>query len=343
MSFAGQFLTPVRVFLFCGFYEHSTWLALKDGLGHIPSWSTFSADLPLYETILHRKSFIHGQPLYTSRFQLVPPTKLFGVNSLPHYAATLRFVKSLMDSGLPDKLTECRYAVDASNVLRTFPTLGAFLSLNLLCCLDGVAGIQFSFRDFASCGPGSRSYLQRIFGMQINTPAAEDSALKWLQTNQWEYWTRLKVDPPHTIVVPGLRPGLRCLDFENAACWCHRYVAQYTKNDWKSIASLPIPPVLPHDTAASAPAWCEEEKHAGGRSEYAENHDQTNDMLPPMMEGEDVYEVEKVVGRKGNKSDRDGLFRIRWRGYQPEEDTWERASQLTGASEVSAMFSHTTV
>lgn len=39
-----------------------------------------------------------------------------------------------------------------------------------------------------------------------------------------------------------------------------------------------------------------------------------------------VYEVEKIIAHEGNGSGR--LYRIRWKGYGPESDTWEPRKKL---------------
>lgn len=39
-----------------------------------------------------------------------------------------------------------------------------------------------------------------------------------------------------------------------------------------------------------------------------------------------MYEVEKIVAHEGNGSGR--LYRIRWKGYGPESDTWEPRKKL---------------
>ena len=46
----------------------------------------------------------------------------------------------------------------------------------------------------------------------------------------------------------------------------------------------------------------------------------------------DIYEVEKVVGMKKD-ADGNELFRVRWKGYPPEEDTWEPKHHLDGCLE----------
>lgn len=180
-----RLIDSVRIFLFCGFHSGSTWEALVNGLGEVPSWKTF--DLEKYEHILHQRSIVQQQKIYDCGFQLVPPTVYFGrTTPLPHYAATLRFVMSLMEMGMHNKILDCKYATDAGAILQTVPTLGPFLSLCLLCYLNTSSHLNLSYRNYASCGPGSRGFLQRIFGRSvINSTAMEEAGLKWLYTNQW--------------------------------------------------------------------------------------------------------------------------------------------------------------
>lgn len=251
-----------------------------------------------------------------------------------------------METRLPERLASCRYAVDASKTLQTIPTLGAFLSLNILCYLNDTTHFKFFYRNFASCGPGSRGFLERIFGKSaINSVAAEEAGLVWLYENQWRYWARLGFDPPYASGIPGIRPGMRCLDMENALCWCHRYLADSTKHSWSSFADLPQPSYDPAKTElADFPAWCVNKGDEGSSSSamLKGDYDEAKEKLPGVKneEGdlEEVYEVEKVVCRLGSRigGRKDGLFRVRWKGYPPEDDTWERESTLKdGAQEVS--------
>lgn len=241
--------------------------------------------------------------------------------------------------------------MDALYVLRTVPTIGGFLGLNIMCFLNDTTNFKFQYRDFATCGPGSRLYLQRMFGKQaINSEAMELAGLKWLCDNQWRYWARLGIDPPHEWK-SGLRPGMsapkppspkqasltlgmRVLDFENALCWAHRYVNAYETKGTRSLATLPPPQYDPAITeSCSAPAWCVEEKwlHSSSRTAWDAEFEE-NERVESL--GDDYYEIEKVVARLG--SGQDPLFRVRWTGWAPEWDTWERESGLReDAEEVS--------
>ena len=247
-----------------------------------------------------------------------------------------------MDLDLPHRLKQCEYAVDASKLLQSIPTLGAFLSLNILVYLNDSTHFNFQYRTYASCGPGSRRYIQRIFGTQIRSVGEEESALKWLYDNQFTIWNRLGGEIPFASDLDGMKPGLRCLDFENAMCWCERYVSSYTKKNLKSLADLPLPDFnessAPGIDVSDEPSWCVNQHDVTSVNQKTEDNDGEVKGLDVDDEKqlEDVYEVEKIIARTGNKDDKDGIFRIRWKGYSPEEDTWERASGLRiGANEVS--------
>lgn len=324
--------------LYSMFYKSETWAVLCEAAtGDVPSWKTYEHDMPSMEAALYRRSMVEGQKIYYGGFQIVPPTVYFTddrnrTKSMHHYAASLRLVLAVMNAGLPAMLEQCRYAVDASNVLQTLPTYGGFLSLNVLCLLNETPHFNWPYRTFATCGPGSRYCMQRMFGKEvINSVAMEEAGLRWLADNQWRYWARLGIDPPHATDISGMRPGMRVLDVENALCWCHRYIAAYEKAPhMRSFADVP-PPVFDTDVteAANEPAWCVDESNVQDWDLFNE----ASARIGHVDEDEDVYEVEKIVGRSGNRSDRDGFFRVRWRGWAPEEDTWERGSVLKDGSE----------
>jgi hypothetical protein len=53
---------------------------------------------------------------------------------------------------------------------------------------------------------------------------------------------------------------------------------------------------------------------------------------PDLINNEEEYEVDHIVRHKRTSAGRT-LFLIRWKGYGPDEDTWEPASNLKGARE----------
>ncbi|WRT67519.1 uncharacterized protein IL334_004491 [Kwoniella shivajii] len=331
-----------RLFLYCMFYSEATWNALCTSIGGIPTWRNYISDLPVFESVLHRISFIENKKIYYGGFQLVPPTVYFTDNrnrdkTMFHYAASLRLVLAMMLAKLPDQLLKCQYAVDASHVLQTIPTLGGFLSWNILCFLNDTTHFTWYFRNYATCGPGPRSYLGRIFGGKnvINSIAMEEAGLIWLYENQWKYWARLGEDPPHAHEI-GLRPGMRVLDFENALCWCHRYVNAFERKRYGNFGHIPHPEYDPEITEnTSAPAWCTEERwmKSTSKAAWVGDYDEAQCKLESVDGQEEVYEVEKIVMRKGLRSEKNSYFRVRWKGYTPEEDTWEKADSLKDGAE----------
>jgi hypothetical protein len=243
-----------------------------------------------------------------------------------------------MRMGLPERLLACSYASDASSLLLTIPTIGGFNAQNLISMLNDSPTLEMQWRNHASCGPGSRSFLQRIFGKDvINSKAMEEAGLRWMYANQWRYWGRLGLDPPHAWKL-GLRPGMRVLDIENSLCWCHRYVNDITRLRLGNLTQRPWPNYDPSvSEEMSGVAWCDEEKWAKGLNELVwDGGDDEEKKARVDSLGEEVYEVEKIVARqRGAGAKGNGVFRVRWKGYMPEEDTWEPESELQkGAREV---------
>jgi hypothetical protein len=50
------------------------------------------------------------------------------------------------------------------------------------------------------------------------------------------------------------------------------------------------------------------------------------------------YEVEKIVGKKYDKSRKQHLWLVRWKNYGPQFDTWQTKKDLRNAPEMLCAF-----
>jgi hypothetical protein len=85
------------------------------------------------------------------------------------------------------------------------------------------------------------------------------------------------------------------------------------------------------------PAWCDDihQINSPNRASFMGDYEEESQKQAEEEDGEGVYEIEKIICRKGHRDDKNGLFRVRWKGYPPEDDTWEKATTLEeGAEEV---------
>ncbi len=57
---------------------------------------------------------------------------------------------------------------------------------------------------------------------------------------------------------------------------------------------------------------------------------------PDLIEGEYEYEVERIL--KHRKQGRTTAYLIRWKGYQPHDDSWELERNLTNAADLLSQY-----
>ena len=77
--------------------------------------------------------------------------------------------------------------------------------------------------------------------------------------------------------------------------------------------------------------------HATLLTPYKENDTHgPNFPQPPaeLVDGEDEFEVEAIVGHRQNRARRRHEFLIKWKGWPTAENTWEPTSHLTNASQL---------
>ncbi|XP_069495205.1 M-phase phosphoprotein 8 isoform X2 [Ambystoma mexicanum] len=90
------------------------------------------------------------------------------------------------------------------------------------------------------------------------------------------------------------------------------------------------------EKAGKEPAPKENEAPAKSESIEAEGEEDGDSDDDDDDEEEDVYEVEQIIDYK--TEDGEVLYRVRWKGYTADEDTWEPASHLEDCREVLLAF-----
>ncbi|SPO30093.1 uncharacterized protein UTRI_05932 [Ustilago trichophora] len=151
-----------RVLLFRSFARISTYEVIKSALGGPPTLKTFSP--AAYENIL-MPHIGAGNAVYGSSYFIPAPREF---RTQYPFQSTLRLVQLMIRTGLPSKLAEMHHMRDAHSLLTTFPSLGPFLAMQLLLDLNLCEHFDFSEEEFAACGPGSRNCLVDIFGKFVS-------------------------------------------------------------------------------------------------------------------------------------------------------------------------------
>ncbi len=59
-----------------------------------------------------------------------------------------------------------------------------------------------------------------------------------------------------------------------------------------------------------------------------------------MIDGQEEYEVEEIVSKRVRQHGRKQIveYLVKWKGYPASDNTWERISNLTNASEAISEF-----
>ncbi len=190
------------------------------------------------------------------------------------------------------------------------------------------AHFNFSEDEWVALGPGSLECLRKMFGSKVR--GHELDALRWLHRTQHEHFARLGTTPDGLPKLIESRPGgLSMVDMEHALCECEKYsraahpsIPGRRQQVGKRLF-VPRPGPITTDIPAH---WCDPDSRR--RTVFDE---------PPAMEidGEVVYEVSHIVAEKKRRQAGDPLYLIRWVGYGPHDDTWERESTLVdGAPDV---------
>ncbi|EJF64224.1 hypothetical protein DICSQDRAFT_133894 [Dichomitus squalens LYAD-421 SS1] len=311
-----------RLMLFRSFNKVETWEYLLEKIGDL-TWRDF--DLVAYEKALLTRQQ-QGIPLYNPAY-IIPSPKLGASAAASNH---LRLIQLMMEEDLPSQLQELEHLKDAHGRIMLFPGMGEFMALQLLLDLNMTSHFNYSEDEWVALGPGSLECLRKMFGPDVR--GHELDALRWLHQTQHEHFARLGTPPDRVPqLVRGRAAGLSMVDMEHALCECEKYsrAAHPTiQGRRQRVGKRQFAP-RPAPITAEVPAhWLDARSRR--RTVYAEP--------PPVeLDGLVVYEVSHIVAERKNSQAGDPAYLIRWVGWGPDDDTWERESTLAdGAPDVLA-------
>jgi hypothetical protein len=145
-----------RTMLFKLFNRIDTWELLTAQLGERPSWQTFKMER--YARILDR-AMADGQRLYSAAY--IMPSPPFG-NPRKH-ANHLELLDRMMRDGAPRRIATAPALKTVYELLRGYPSLGAFLAFQFTIDLNYSEMLKFEEKDFVVAGPGAKNGIQKCF------------------------------------------------------------------------------------------------------------------------------------------------------------------------------------
>ncbi|KAH9888849.1 hypothetical protein C8Q73DRAFT_654736 [Cubamyces lactineus] len=308
-----------RVMIFRSFNRMETWELLTAHFGEI-TWRDF--DLNAYEEVLLAEQ--QENALYGHAY-IIPSPRFGGrANASNH----LRLVQLMMEEDLPGQLKRLHHLKDAHGRISLFPGMGDFMALQLLLDLNMTAHFDFSEDEWVALGPGSLECLRKMFGPSVR--GVELEALEYLHRTQQDHFARLHIRPRDIPRVPGRTPGLSMVDLEHALCECEKYSRAHhpsIKGKRQKVAKRAFVP-RPEPITADVPAhWLRAPRKRGAKLTYPSSF---------LVGDEQQYEVSHIVAEKrGQSGTGDPQYLIRWLGWGPDDDTWQRESDLVdGAPDV---------
>ncbi|CCL99680.1 uncharacterized protein FIBRA_01701 [Fibroporia radiculosa] len=320
-----------RVMLFRSFNKVETWNLLRTHFGKL-TWREF--DVGAYEKVLCSAE----QAIYGHAY-IIPAPKL-GVTS--NAGNHLRLIQLMMEQNVPGQLRRFRHLKDAHGWLSIFPSMGDFTSLQyvslqqcicivitstdpsnpsrrLLLDLNMLPFFNFSENEWIALGPGSLECIRKIFGPSIR--GREYSAFRYIHSIQHEQFARLGI---LANLVPRLcknsQSGVTMVDLEHSLCECEKYSrARFPEitGRRKNVAKCIWRPSKKGVTADLPEHW------AQSRIANASVHL----TKPPPVNDAAEYEVSHIVAEKSGHQGRP-QYLVRWVGYSPEDDTWQREADL---------------
>jgi alpha-glutamyl/putrescinyl thymine pyrophosphorylase clade 1 len=146
-----------RVLLFKLFNKVETWQLLESKIGPIV-FSEYRFDR--YDQIL-KSAMKNGHRIYSAAYIMPPGRSAFG-RSVKHQNHLL-LLEKMMQSALPERLTEARSMQQGFELLRTYPTIGDFLAYQFITDINYSEITDFTEMEFVVPGPGAKDGIQKCF------------------------------------------------------------------------------------------------------------------------------------------------------------------------------------
>jgi len=206
------------------------------------------------------------------------------------------------------------------------------LDINMLQCID------WPENDFASFGPGSKEGLKHIFCDPLGARIGD--AIKYLHQTQYKVWKHLGITAIPSLDRRGHEQGLSLPDIEHSLCEFAKYMRLKELSGKATVRSGS------QFKANSSPlSYCLPSKwrvpEVGGVKRGADIAAEEVSSEPGDSDDPNVYEVSHIVAQRYSRRSRKKRrkvvqYRVRWVGYESEDDTWLDEDQFENAKDVLA-------
>lgn len=199
-----------RILLFKLFNRIETWELLTRHMGPI-----VLAERPFarIDEILMEK-LLAGRRIYSAAY--IMPTRGAGGCAERKHQMHLQLLEQMMGDSLAEKLADARSMKEGFDLLRSYPSIGAFLAYQFITDINYSEEVDFREDEFVAAGPGAREGLQRCFA---NTGGlSPEELIRVMMDIQHEEFDRLGLDFQSLF---GRR--LQLIDCQNLFCEVAKY------------------------------------------------------------------------------------------------------------------------
>ena len=200
-----------RILLFKIFNRIDTWELLESELGPI-TWEDYDYDA--YDRVLDGRRG-RGRAIYTAAYMMPPATAAFGRRY--KHQNHLKLLERMMEDRAGDRLSETPTMRRGYELLRSYPTMGDFLSYQFATDLNYSEMVDWSEMEFVVPGPGAVDGISKCFSHKDGRSDAD--VVRLMADLQEREFDRFGLDFPK---LGGSRP-LQLIDCQNLFCETDKY------------------------------------------------------------------------------------------------------------------------